>query len=353
MQKYRVAVVGLGRMGSTLDISIAAACQVSDRLELVAGAETIPERRAAFTETWGVDSVYEHYVEMIEKESPDIVAVCTTATGLPKPGNRAPSRDFRSDSHAEVATAAAKAGVPMLYVEKAVACSMEAADGIRDACEKSGTIINTGVLMRFDTRFEFIRDAINRGDIGQPTHAVAYTASNTLMHMHIHSIDMLSYLLGDPGVVAARGELLPRGLVIEDNRLDEDPRATYHIRFENGVEAWSIPAGSRDFEIIGSEGTIRSMSQGRAAIFRKSDDRQDPQPHFLETMIPTSEAPMTTVVCLEDLIDAYENKHPPRGDLGIVHNITEACLAIGESHRLGGAWVDLPIDNRSLYIFHV
>ena len=58
MQKYRVAVVGLGRMGSTLDISIAAACQVSDRLELVAGAETIPERRVAFTETWGVDSVY-------------------------------------------------------------------------------------------------------------------------------------------------------------------------------------------------------------------------------------------------------------------------------------------------------
>ena len=148
---------------------------------------------------------------MIEKESPDIVAVCTTATGLPKPGNRAPSRDFRDDSHAEVATAAAKAGVPMLYVEKAVACSMEAADGIRDACEKSGTILNTGVLLRFDTRFEFVREAIARGDIGQPTHAVAYTASNTLMHMHIHSIDMLSYLLGDPGVVAARGELLPRG----------------------------------------------------------------------------------------------------------------------------------------------
>ena len=353
MKTYRVAIVGLGRMGSTLDISVAAACQLSDRLELVAGAETKPERRDAFKETWGVNAVYEDYLEMIEKESPDIVAVCTTATGLPKPGNKAPSRDFRGDSHAEVATAAANAGVPMLFVEKAMACSMEGADSIRDACEKSGTILNTGVLLRFDTRFEFVRDAIARGDIGEPTHAVAYTASNTLMHMHIHSIDMLSFLLGDPGVVAAKGELFPRGIEIKDNRLDEDPRATYQIRFANGVEAWSVPAGSRDFEIIGTEGAIRSMSQGRAATFRKGDDRQDPRPNFLETMIPTSEPPMTTVVCLEDLVDAYENKRPTRGDLSVAHNITEALLAIGESHRQGGGWVDLPIDNRSLYIFHV
>ena len=95
MKTYRVAIVGLGRMGSTLDQSIASASHVSERLQVVAGAETIPERRTAFQEKWDVETVYEDYQEMIEKEQPDLVGVCTTATGLPKPGNRAPSTAFR------------------------------------------------------------------------------------------------------------------------------------------------------------------------------------------------------------------------------------------------------------------
>ena len=223
MKTYRVAVVGLGRIGSTLEMSVANACGASERLELAAGADIIAERRDAFKETWGVDAVYDDYEEMIAKESPDMVAVCTTATGLPKPGNKAPTRDFREDSHAEVTIHASNAGVPMLYVEKAIACSPLAADGILEACEANGTIVNTGTLMRFDDRFDIVKDAIAGGDIGEPTHAVAYTRSNTLMHMHIHSMDTLSYLMGDPGVVSVRGELLPRDLKVRDNRLDEGP----------------------------------------------------------------------------------------------------------------------------------
>ena len=149
MKTYRVAIVGLGRMGSTLDQSIASASHVSERLEVVAGAETIPERRTAFQEKWGVERVYEDYQEMIEKEQPDLVGVCTTATGLPKPGNRAPSTAFRDDAHADMAVYAANAGVPMLFVEKAISCSVEKADEVLEACRKHGTAFNTGVLRRF------------------------------------------------------------------------------------------------------------------------------------------------------------------------------------------------------------
>ncbi|MCZ6677970.1 MAG: hypothetical protein O7E52_12045 [Candidatus Poribacteria bacterium] len=52
MKTYRVAIVGLGCMGSTLDQSIASACRASERLEIAAGAETIPERRTAFVELY-------------------------------------------------------------------------------------------------------------------------------------------------------------------------------------------------------------------------------------------------------------------------------------------------------------
>ena len=34
MKKYRVAIVGLGRIGSTLDMSVANACKNSERLDV-------------------------------------------------------------------------------------------------------------------------------------------------------------------------------------------------------------------------------------------------------------------------------------------------------------------------------
>ena len=247
----------------------------------------------------------------------------------------------------------------MLYVEKVIASSATAADGILEACRANGTIVNTGVLMRFDDRFGIVKDAIARGDIGEPTHAVAYTRISSLMHMQIHSMDMLSYLMGDPGIVSVRGELLPRNLEIRDNRLDEDPDSAYHIRFANGVEAWSVPAGPRDFEIIGTEGSIRSLNQGAGAIYREPesvDPSQMTSGHIKFLEIPTIENPtkQSTFTCIEDLVDAYESGRAPRGGpIGVAHNLTEACLAVAESHRQGGAWVDLPMSNRSMYVFHV
>lgn len=355
MKKYRVGIIGLGRMGSTLDMSIAASSQPIERLEVVAGADILPDRRTAFKEKWGVKALYADYEEMVRKEQPDLVAVCTTATGLPKPGNRAPSRGFRGDSHADITARVADAGVPMLYVEKALACSMVGADKVLAACTRRGTALNTGVIMRFNNRFKAVRDLIRRGDIGTPTHAVAYTESNTLMHMHSHSIDMLSYLLGDAAVVAARGELFPRELKVADNRLEEDPHATYHIRFAGGVEAWSIPAGPRDFEVVGTEGMVRVMATAAKTALWKTgrvDGRRGP---WAQAKAPRKPAANNEVVtCLEDLMDAYESKRPTRGGgAKVPHNVTEACLAVAESHRLGGAWVPLPLKNRDLYVFHV
>jgi predicted dehydrogenase len=166
-------------------------------------------------------------------------------------------------------------------------------------------------------------------------------------------MDMLSYLLGDPGVTAVRGELLPRDLEIKDNRLDEDPNSTYQIGFTNGVEAWAVPAGPRDFEIIGSEGSVRSMNQGLGAVLRGPESRDSSEPSRTETLTPETPSKMTTVVCLEDLLDAHESGRKTRGDVTVAHNLTEACLAVAESHRLGGAWVELPMENRDLYVFHV
>ncbi|MBM4079401.1 MAG: hypothetical protein FJ278_06850, partial [Planctomycetes bacterium] len=106
MKKYRVAIVGLGRMAHTIDqevvgypavtlpYSIAASVKEIERLELAAGADIDPAKRQVFGERWGVKALYADYLEMIEKEKPDLVAICT-----------------RAELHAEMAVRTAEAGV--------------------------------------------------------------------------------------------------------------------------------------------------------------------------------------------------------------------------------------------------
>ena len=345
MKTYRAAVLGLGRMGNTIDdevksdpsfplpYSVPGSIVGSERLELVAGCDLLPEKRAAFRERWGVETLHEDYLEMIEQEQPDLVAICT-----------------RADVHAELGARVAEAGVPMIYLEKAIACSMREADALLGACRQHGTAFNSGVLNRFNNLFWAARDLIKTGEIGEPRVALHY-AHRTLLHGH--TIDALSYLLGDPKIVAVRGELEPRELKIEHNRVDDDPRATFQLVFADGAEACTIPAGVYEFELTGSEGAVRTLNNGSGLALRKPTPTEGRRVQWDVAPVPAVERKSAVVACLEDLEDAHEQGRPALNHIELAHHITEACLAVAESHRQGGAWVDLPFENRDLYVYHV
>jgi predicted dehydrogenase len=343
---YRVTIVGLGRMASTIDdevrdhpavavpYSIAAACAASSRLELVAGADPDRAKQTAFRDRWGVEALYDDYREMMARERPDMVAVCT-----------------RGPLHAEMAVAVAEAGVPMLYLEKAMACSMREADAVLAACRAHGTRLNTGVLRRFDPRYQQARRWVEAGEIGAIRGAAHYAATE-LLHGHIHSVDTLLYLLGDPRAVAVRGELWPAELRIEHNRLDADPSASYQVRFEGGLEGWSLPVGHWDFEVFGSEGAVRMSNNGLDVELLKVTRLHGKYP-VLRPVPVTPAAGSATVACLEDLVDAHEQGRAPLGNVEISHHATEICFAVAESHRRGGGWVELPLRERGLFVHHV
>ncbi|NOZ23880.1 MAG: Gfo/Idh/MocA family oxidoreductase [Planctomycetes bacterium] len=345
MKTCRVAVVGLGRMGSTIDdelrdypaftlpFSIAAACQASPHLELAAGADILPEKRDAFAERWGVKALYGDYLEMIEKEQPDLVAICT-----------------KGDLHAEMIVAVAGAGVKMIFCEKAIACSLKEADAALDACRKNHVSLNTGVLRRFIPLYAKMKEIIGAGGIGKPT-AVVHYAAGTLLHSHIHSIDTAMYLLGDPEAVGVWGELRPRDTAFKDNRLDHDPRAIYHIEFAGGIEAFTVPAGGWEFEVIGAEGTLRSVNNGAGCLMRKAH-KQGKRTMMEPAPFPEYEKKSGTVILLEDIATAAEQGRQTLGNIEVTHRATELCFAIAESHRLGRR-VSLPVENRDMYVFHV
>lgn len=358
MKRYRAAIIGLGRMGSTIDdevtdverpFSIASSCTASDRLELVAGCDLRADRRSAFSERWGVQAVYGDYMEMIDKENLDLVAVCTTATGLQKPGDRAPSSDFRGDSHADIAVDVANAGVPMLFVEKAMACSLSAADKVLEACHEHNTVFNTGVMRRFNPLYHALRAIIECGDIGDPLAAVHH-ARTTLMHGHIHSIDTLSYLLGDPNIESVRGELQPRDIKVEDGCIGEDPYATYEVAFADGITGLTVPAGNWEYEVFGTRGSVRSLNNGRGMVWRQAGTDRFTWDHM---PVPDVEPSGWGLNILLDLVESHETGRASLGNVDVTHRVTEACLGIVESHKLGGRWVSLPLGYRDQYVFHV
>ncbi len=339
--KYRVAIVGLGRMGSTIDnetpadsppVSVAGACHGSERLRVVSGADIDAAKRQAFSERWGVTAVYDDYLEMIREEEPDIVAICT-----------------RGVLHADMTVKTAEAGVTMIYCEKAMACSMVEADAVLEALESRGVHYNTGVLRRFDDRYHQARRMIEAGEIGKPQAAVHYSSSS-ILHGHIHSIDTLSFLLGDPAIESIWGELAPRELTVVDNRLDKDPSAIYQLTFEGGIAATTIPAGTWEFEIIGPLGSIRTLNNGAGLSLRKAS--AEGQRDLREVACPDVERRSATRNSLEDLVRAHEQGSQTLGNVSLTHHITEACFAAVESHRVGHR-VALPMSNRSLYVFHV
>jgi predicted dehydrogenase len=340
-RRYRVAIVGLGRMGSTIDnelpagspaYSVAAACHASDRLEVVAGADIDPAKQAAFRERWGVAALYDDYIQMIRQEKPDLVAICTKGV-----------------LHAEMSVRVAEEEVPLIFCEKAIACSLAEADAVLEAVGSRNIPYNTGVLRRFNRTYHQARDLIASGAIGEPRSAVHFAATN-LLHGHIHSLDTLSFLLGDPGIESVWGELIPRDLQIENNRLDKDPNGIYQVRFANGVEAASVPAGGWEFEVLGSSGSVRVLNNGSGIHLRQvADDRG----RTFETVEVSSPAPhSSTKLCLEDLVDAHEQGRPSLGNIQVTHHLTAACLAIAESHRQGRRLSPAEVD-RDLYVFHV
>lgn len=336
---YRVAIVGLGRMGSTIDAempegyppySVAAACAASPRFEVVAGADIDAAKRDAFRDTWQVDALYDDYQEMMRQEQPDLVAVCT-----------------RGVLHSEMGVAVAEAGVPMLYLEKAIGCSLRECDAVRDAVNANGTVFNTGVLRRFNKTYHQARDLI-ANEIGDLVAAVHLARTNVL-HGHVHSIDTLSFLMGDPAIVSVWGELTPRDLTVTDNRLDKDPNGIFEIEFANGVRAASVPGGVWEFEVIGTQGSVRVLNNGQANLLRKAGGGRNV---WEEVAVPELPRHSVTLSVLEDLADAYEEKRPALGHVDVTHHVTEACFAIVESHRQQQR-VSLPLADRDLYVFHV
>ncbi len=362
--KYRVAIIGTGRMAGLIEDEVTRekgkvnsfmlpyghypAYASMPEVEVVAVANRGKERLERFAKRFGVRNTYLDYKEMILKEKPDIVSITTP-----------------SFARSEPIIFAAENGVRGIYAEKGLCASLEEADRIRAACLANNVAFNWGAMRRHNAGYQALRDAIAAGEIGEPRYAVMYFYSDLIKH-HPHSLDLVGMLLGDPAPVWVEGRLVEPGDPLAPSRpsptYDQaghrfippegkeiaDPMVgAFRVGYENGAEGYFLPIPGRfDVEVHGSAGRAIAWDNGEEIRVRRASRRTNGvEEHVIR---PRGESP--TVTTIRNIIHEMETGERTDGNIDVTMNSVEVQFGLAQSHLNGGARVALPMTDRTLHI---
>ena len=239
MARYRVGIIACGGIAR----SHARGWQGAEAVEIAALADSNPEALAEFGETYRVPEKqrYLDYREMLDRERPDVVSVCSW-----------------HGQHAEMTIAAAARKPKVILCEKPMATSLGEADAMITACARNGVRLAIGHMRRFYRGWEEARRLVAEGAIGTPQ-KVWSLVHDGLLNWGTHTIDGLRFVLGDPatewvlGAVERKTDRYERGLRIED-------AGSGIIALAGGTLVSLLddltPYGSINFQITGSDGIL-------------------------------------------------------------------------------------------------
>jgi hypothetical protein len=100
-----------------------------------------------------------------------------------------------------------------------------------------------------------------------------------------------------------------------------------------------------EWQVVGTEGIFHFRDNGETVVWRKGDGYEKPDVPF-----PGYSRRSPTVVLIENLIHGMETGEPTTANARVSRAVTELCLANAESHTHGAVPVNLPLENRTLYI---
>ncbi|MDE2994982.1 MAG: Gfo/Idh/MocA family oxidoreductase [Chloroflexota bacterium] len=348
-KQYRAAVIGLGRMGSTFDDEKSAwdraprphahtPCYRAAGVEVVAGADPHEGQREAYRRKWGIESLYADYREMLEREEPDILSICTTA----KP---------RARILLDAVEVGAPRGLKAIWAEKPIAISLAEADEMVAACQRAGIALAIGCSRAWSPMYNRMRELIDEGELGDLLQVIGFGQAG-VSHNGSHLLTTVNRL--------ARGRVQwVFGHMESDEAAagDVDLQGNGYLHYDNGVQGFvrmtACGGANWEIEVIGTQGVLRAIADAQQVQFYKTVEsslegrRAEPAQHIFPLPAASHSSNTRTVL---DLITCIETGKEPNcsGDDG--RHALEVAIAMRESHRRGGTRVALPLADRSLYI---
>lgn len=215
-RRFRAAIVGTGAIAEFGHLP--ALRDQAHRADLVAAVDVVPERLAAFAEKHGVARGYLSLAEMLEREKPDLVHVCTPPA-----------------AHVDAVVECLRAGAWVL-VEKPPVLSLAEYDRIEAEERPGGPYASVVYQHRFGSAGLRLARQAGSGLLGRPLVAQCVTAwyrgpgyyevpwrgkwategGGPTMGHGIHQMDLMLAVLGDWAEVRAIAGRLARDVETED-----------------------------------------------------------------------------------------------------------------------------------------
>lgn len=281
----RVGVIGLGFMGRMHINAYRKAAQEDRACELTAVCDRTERRRPPSDETSPAKQPF-------VVSGPDDDRICDldgvrrytdAAALLHDPHLDAVSICTYTPTHVELALAALNAGKHVL-VEKPVALGHEAVQRLADAARAARRVCMPAMCMRFWPGWTWLKHTVERGELGRVRSAVFRRlgsvpgwsrdfyenidqSGGALWDLHIHDVDVVRWLFGNPATVVATGSFLhvttlyrftdgPEHVVAEGGWGHEEAfgfRMSYVIRFDDATAEFDL----------GREPSLRLFRRGR------------------------------------------------------------------------------------------
>lgn len=204
MSKYRTAIIACGviaRVHARGWLGVE-----GQPTEIAALADTNPDARREFGDFFkvGEEHRYADYREMLDKERPDFVDVCSW-----------------HQQHAEMVIAAAARKPKAIICQKPMAVSLGEADEMLTACARNNVKLIIAYQRPHHAAWMKARELIRQGAIGKVTQVQLDDGGN-LLNTNSHNIRLALFLMDEPkvewvmGAVERTTDLVERGLPAEE-----------------------------------------------------------------------------------------------------------------------------------------
>jgi predicted dehydrogenase len=326
--RYRYAIIGTGRPHGTegatgfgMAHTHFPAFQATDKVDLVAIADTHDDPAQFFLSKYQSNAKhYTDYRAMLAEEHPEILSICTWP-----------------HLHAEMAVAAAEAGVKAIHCEKPMATTWGDCKRMKAAADAHGTLLSFNHQRRHLKLFQAVRQAVRDGEIGDLVMIEAQVGD--MFDWGTHWLDMMFFYNEETpaewviGQIDSRTERRVFGAFMEN-------QAVCHFKWKNGVRGILLAGHEARIgaihRLIGTEGVLEVLTERSMRLRGKGDAE------WRVVEVPQGELNDHRLTALDVVRQLDEPGH--RSFLNVDNAIqhTEVIYATYESSRYRGR-IDLPL----------
>jgi predicted dehydrogenase len=297
---YRAAMVGLGNIAWRFDrgqgpgpgsLSHAGAYLRHSRTVLVGGYAPDEADRSAFQKAFGVP-VYASLADLLEHESPDIVSIASPAPW-----------------HFSQTLACVKKQVPMIWLEKPAAGSLQELDRLLASSRQTGSTVMVNFQRRYCPAYQNLRRIYQEQRLGT-CRLIQVNYSRGLEANGAHILDMLFFVTGDQPQwqldwVSADGD---RDNPCFSLLLAQGPRVL--------VAGLSLPYHCIDMALTCDQGRVSILHGGMTPVVeRRVEHELFPGfyrlRHTRDELLGTGGLQGSMEAALDDLLDAFEQRREP------------------------------------------